>query len=130
MISEDLSSPTPELEPLLDAVRRELIADEIDHTRLRASLERLLVYLSSPEGRTDANCVATEQYFSLDDEIEGSSGDRLPEGFRSILFDIGGTLHDTVSAPRIAENFQSTPEQLLLRVRALPTEESPSLGSN
>ena len=41
----------------------------------------------------------------------------LPGQFQLILDDMGGCLHDTVSAPEIAENFDSIPEQLLVRVR-------------
>ncbi|MCC6547948.1 hypothetical protein IT570_12350, partial [Candidatus Sumerlaeota bacterium] len=43
----------------------------------------------------------------------------LPESFGEILNDMGGALHDTVTAPEIAQNFESTPEQLLERVRKI-----------
>ena len=45
----------------------------------------------------------------------------LPNPFHDIFADIAGALHDTVSAPEIAENFESTPEQLLKRARELST---------
>ncbi len=43
----------------------------------------------------------------------------LPESVQDILGDLGGALHDTVKYPKIAENFESTPEQLLDRVRRI-----------
>jgi hypothetical protein len=49
----------------------------------------------------------------------------LPEPFVDILADMGSALHDTVSAPLIAANFQSTPEQLLERARRLLTWSTP-----
>jgi hypothetical protein len=45
----------------------------------------------------------------------------LPEGYRHLLDDIGGALHDTISAPEIAQSLESTPEQLLARAQRLPT---------
>ncbi len=39
------------------------------------------------------------------------------EALADVLGDVGGALHDTVKVPEIAENFDSTPEQLLARVR-------------
>jgi hypothetical protein len=51
--------------------------------------------------------------------------DQLPEPFVDILNDMGSALHDTVSAPLIAANFQSTPEQLLERARRLLTWSTP-----
>jgi hypothetical protein len=35
------------------------------------------------------------------------------------MADLGGGLHDTITSPRIAEDFRSLPEQILERVRAL-----------
>lgn len=87
-----------------------------DRVELRASLERLLQFLSSPEGRTDANCRAVDDFFCQPEE-HGWSGewDHLPPEFQDILGDLGGALHDTVTAPEIAQDFDSTPEQLLER---------------
>jgi len=45
--------------------------------------------------------------------------DDLPEAYHDILADMGGALHDTITAPQIAENFDSTPEQLLARAHTL-----------
>ena len=45
--------------------------------------------------------------------------DNLPDDFRELLDDIGGMVHDTFSAPEIAENFASTVEQLRDRAERL-----------
>jgi hypothetical protein len=50
---------------------------------------------------------------------EAWDADELPESFVEILSDMSGALHDTVSAPDIAANFESTPDQLLERARRL-----------
>jgi hypothetical protein len=47
----------------------------------------------------------------------------LPDPFHDIFAHIAGALHDTASAPEIAENFDSTLEQLLKRARELSTEQ-------
>jgi len=46
-------------------------------------------------------------------------GDRLPQAYVDILADMAGALHDTITAPDIAANFESTPEQLLETARRL-----------
>src|SRR5713101_7860793 len=43
----------------------------------------------------------------------------LPDDFHDVLALIGHALHDTVRTPKIAENFDCLPEQLLDRVRRL-----------
>jgi hypothetical protein len=45
----------------------------------------------------------------------------LPESFHDVLAMMGEALHDTVQAPETAENFGCLPEQLLERVRHLPS---------
>ena len=87
-----------------------------DLQTLRSRIEDLLVFLASPAGRTHANCVAADSFFMHTDRWE-RGWDHLPEPYQDILGDLGGALHDTMSAPEIAENFDSTPEALLERLR-------------
>ena len=108
----------PELVPLLGAVYAEVSRPAADLRTLRAALEALLSFLASTIGRTHANCVATDAFFMHNDRWE-RDWDHLPEPYQAVLGDLGGALHDTVSAPEIAENFDSTPEQLLAQVRRL-----------
>jgi hypothetical protein len=74
--------------------------------------------LASPEGRSNANCSATDNFFLLREGWE-TDWDHLPGSFGDILGDMGAALHDTVEAPEIARNFESTPEQLLERIQAI-----------
>jgi hypothetical protein len=100
-----------ELEGLLHAVYNAFRAP----SALPDALEAVLVFLTSTPGRTDANCSVTDHFISATEaEWRG-----LEQPLRSILDDMGGTLHDAIYAPNIARTFGATPEQLLERVRAL-----------
>ena len=100
-----------ELEPLL----RTLFEALPDPAASRVALERLLTFLASPAGRTDANCTTT-YYFTTGAEPKWQS---LPAGLRAILDDMSGTLQDSVHAENIARTFEATPEQLLARLRTV-----------
>jgi hypothetical protein len=103
-----------ELEPLV----RDVHASFDDPATLIAALEALLVFLASDAGRSDANCSVVDQFISAS-EAEWTG---LAEPLRSILDDMGGTLHDAIHAPNIARTFEATPEQLLTRVRMLRSD--------
>jgi hypothetical protein len=103
---------------LVQAIQSILTKDVIDFAALKHSLIELFEYLSSENGRTDKNCCAVDSFF-MHDELWAERN--LPNPFHDIFADIAGALHDTVSAPEIAENFESTPEQLLKRARELST---------
>ncbi len=101
------------LQALMQSVRTALFASPLDPATIKASLIALFEYLSSPVGRTDANCCAIDTFFCLDDDLPL---ERLPEALQDVFAHMDA-LHDTITAPDIAENFGSTPEQLLERVR-------------
>lgn len=75
--------------------------------------ERLLLFLRSPAGRTNANCVAADHFLGLRDGWGQVSWDHLPPELADVLSIAGDALHDTVAAPEVAQNFGCTPEQLL-----------------
>lgn len=79
------------------------------------ALERLLVFLASAEGRTDANCDTVHHFFAAT-EAEWSP---LPDPLRKIFDDMSGAMHETIYRPDIARTFESLPEQLLERVRRI-----------
>ena len=106
---------TPDLETLIAGVDRAVRKEPLDSDQCFRALEALLVFLSSSAGRTDANCTVTDQFFATYGEDILS---RLPVALRTIISDMGGTLHDAIYAPAIAANFESLPEQLLARLRA------------
>lgn len=84
---------------------------------LRAEVESLLVFLTSAEGRTDPNCWAVDWALNNSGLWEAIDEIEPPDVvLADVLRDMAGTLHDTVSAPDIAANFDSTPEQLLSRL--------------
>jgi hypothetical protein len=87
-----------------------------DPRSLKSALEELFMFLTTPDGRTDANCCATDAFFSAIDESDERL-QRIPPSLRNLVMTIGGALHDSVYAPHIASNFDSLPEQLLQRVR-------------
>ncbi len=103
---------------LVKAVQSILAHNVPDLSGLKKSLINLLEYLSSPNGRTDENCNAINSFFMFDDLWVDRN---LPDHFHEIFVDVSGALHNTVSAPEIAENFDSTPEQLLKRAKELNT---------
>jgi hypothetical protein len=107
-----------ELKKLVEAVKSCIIERPTDLKQLNSSLEGLLFFLTTPTGRTKENCKEADLYFLLDDD-HGFNFDHLPEDYQLILNDIGGQLHDTIKHSQIAENFESTPEQLLERIRKL-----------
>ena len=96
-----------ELEPLMRAVHSAFG----DDTALTAALERVLMFLTTPQGRTDANCDVTDHFIALSEERWRESS------LAPILSDMGGTLHDAIHAPNVARTFEATPEQLLERLR-------------
>ena len=120
--SKSKGSVSPRLEPLLKDSYDNLIRTPADFVAIKDSLVTLFSFLTSPEGRTDANCWATDLFFSIDDDWEKPWAD-LPDAFVDVLRDAGGCLHDTIRYPEIARNFDSTPEQLLQRTKGLNVEQ-------
>jgi len=109
------SEPAPELKPFAHRLYNSLVTNPLDLSEVRSALECLLVLLSSSVGRSDANCMAIDSFLSLGE----FSWPELPDAFQDILADMASILHDAVSASEIAANFESTPEQLLVRVRKI-----------
>ena len=111
-----LQHVAPVLVPHVRRLHNALAVRPLDLQSARSAMIALLEFLCSPAGRTDSNCRAVDTFLMLD---ECWLSDELPESYHEIVADMGGALHDTVTAPHIAENFDSTPEQLLARARAL-----------
>ena len=112
-----------ELKPLLSVVYNQIHSSKVNLQLLKESLINLLLFLSKPENCTNSNCKAVDLFFCVDDHWN-KRWDDLPEDYQHILNDIGGCLHDTISNPDIAKNFDSTPKQLLERIEKLNKEET------
>ena len=109
-----------ELRPFLASVYEAVLASPPNLKALKSSLETLLAYLSSA-GRTNANCWAADLFFCNSEGWERDWTDQeLPDEYQEVLARMGEALHDTVTSPDTAENFQCLPEQLLKQVQQLP----------
>jgi hypothetical protein len=109
-----------ELNQLIPSVCEAIDARPADILAVKKTLDALLAFLASPAGRTDANCVAVDDFFLLPENYGWDPiWDHLPGPLIEILADIGGALHDSITVPEIAESFESTPEQLLKRLRSI-----------
>lgn len=106
-----------ELRPLLRRVYSEVLAAPVDLSALKGSLAALLEYLRD-QGRTNANCWAVDLFFCVSEGWERNWTDP-PDDFNDVLALMSQALHDTVQSPKIADNFECLPEQLLDRVRRL-----------
>ncbi|MFP5247551.1 MAG: hypothetical protein ACLGH0_12740 [Thermoanaerobaculia bacterium] len=84
-----------------------------DPASLTSALERLLTFLASESGRTDANCSTTYYFITATEDAWRDA----PEPLHAILDDMSGTLQDSIHAPQIARTFEATPEQLLARLK-------------
>lgn len=113
-----LTDGTQALHSHLFRVRDSISDNATSLEAIKSALVELLVYLSSPEGRTSESCTTTDTFFQLHDNY-GFNWFHLPEELQLILEDIGGQLHDTLDHPVTATNFASTPEQLLTRIHCL-----------
>jgi hypothetical protein len=113
--SDAFREADPVLQPLVHELHDRLTDTSLNLAAIKRAMIALLEFLRSPAGRTDANCRAVDNFFFHDDSW---LSDRLPEAYRDVIAHMDA-LHDTISAPHIAKNFASTPEQLLARARSL-----------
>jgi hypothetical protein len=112
------SKPDARVVASLEQIRSEMLLPEPSVERLRLLVTDLLTFLASGKGRTDSNCRFVDYGLMNDDDVWSrielvESADPI---LAEVLGDMAGALHDTVRAPNIARNFDSTPEQLLARL--------------
>jgi hypothetical protein len=118
--ARDGEAASPELKPLLRQVYEDVLTAPVNLPDLRRSLMELLRYLGEA-GRTNANCWATDLFFGSPEDLweRDWSEQNLPDDFHDLLAIMGEALHDTVTSPEIARNFDCLPEQLLERAKRL-----------
>jgi hypothetical protein len=115
--------PSPIVLELTEAVMLTSTAEAANLAELRASLIALAEFLTTPAGRTHANCVTVAR---LLDRVEGwrrvnrnrTRWQYLPEEHQDLLRCFGG-VQLTIADPDLAELMETTPEQLLSAARAL-----------
>jgi hypothetical protein len=107
---------SPQLEILLQAIQESLSAPVFEAKRSRTAFIQLFEFLASPAGRSDANCRRVGAV--LLGLLSDSSLESAPRSFTEFVAS-ADCLHDAIENPSIAENFESTPEHLLRKARAL-----------
>jgi hypothetical protein len=107
-----------ELDELLNQLRSAVLSPRFSRKKALYAMGALLSWLNRPENNTDGNCRNVD-YFVAYEIVSETGYENIPKDIRDILFDMGATLHDTHTSPQIADNFESTPSQLLDRVRKL-----------
>jgi len=110
-----------ELKTLLSSVYNQIHSSKVNLELLKESLTNLFLFLDKAENCTNSNCKTVDLFFCIEDHWN-KKWDDLPEDYQHILNDIGGCLHDTISNSDIAKNFESTPKQLLERIKKLNEE--------
>ncbi len=114
-ITRDGENVSLELRPLLQQAYEKIVEQPPKLSDIKVALENLLIYLTTPSGRTTANCFATDLFFALEDwDVDWEI---FPGSFTDIIGEMGGALHDTITKPEIAKNFGGLPEQLLERIQ-------------
>ncbi|MDD5681453.1 MAG: hypothetical protein PHI59_09470 [Candidatus Omnitrophica bacterium] len=95
-----------------------MIRRPVNIMALTDSVIGVLTFLTSAEGRTDANCWTVDLFLTIDDDWE-EEWPEMPDALYDIIFDMGAQLHDTFKSPEVARNFESLPEQLLDRAKKI-----------
>ena len=113
--SETFRGADPALQPLVETLNTKLKHRPLDFSGIKAALITLFEFLASPTGRTHPNCRAVDGFFFYDRSWIDAE---LPDSYHDVFAHMDA-LHDTFGAAHIAQNFDSTPEQLLARARNL-----------
>ena len=107
-----------ELLELVNQLKSAIISPEFSRMEAITAMYNLISWLTKPENNTDSNCKFVDSFVAY--EISPNPEKKeIPEDIYAILFDMGATLHDTHTSPKIAENFDSTPALLLERIQKL-----------
>lgn len=105
------------IEEHLEAITNITKSNTISNKQLLFILKDLFEYLSSPYGRTDENCKIVDSFLTDNDDFNFDDGS-IDEKIVNIIGHCDA-LHDTILSPSIADNFSSTPEQILAMINDL-----------
>jgi len=117
-VTEAVLEEENSLAKLLAALKASLGREPHNAVAVYDSVEALLVFLVIPSNDTGENCRQVD--IAVCRALADCEPSDLPKELAGIIEGLGGILHDTHSAPHIARNFESTPNQLLARLRSIP----------
>lgn len=106
-----------ELQDRVSALTDALSQVPVQRLHLAQAMLEVVHYLEGP-GATDAHCRSVAVYFIVSKNA-GLDRSHLPPDLASIMNDIAGAMHDAISAPQSAGNFQATPVQLVERLQVV-----------
>jgi hypothetical protein len=107
-----------ELQELVNRLKSAIMSPKFSRKEAISAMYDLISWLNTPENNTDNNCRYVDSFVAY--EISPNpENKKIPEDVYAVLFDMGATLHDTHTSPKIAENFDSTPTLLLERIQKL-----------
>jgi hypothetical protein len=113
---------TKSLQDGLAGLRKALGCRARGSVAVARAVQGILEFLCSPSNDNDENCASAGHFILLDlledPEIKAAVSE-LPDELGLIIEDMGSFLDDVHTAPDIARNFESTPQQLLERLRKL-----------
>ena len=115
--------PSPVVIELAEAVMLESTAEAVSLTAVRASMIALAEFLTTVTGRTHTNCVTVARLIDRVERWRRVNRNRarwqdLPEEYQDLLRSFG-CLELTFADPELAEQMETTPEQLVTAARAL-----------
>ncbi len=117
------AEPSPVVIELTRAVMFASTAEPAILAEVSASLVALAEFLTTPAGRTHANCVTVARLLDRVESWRRVNRNRarwqcLPEAYQDLLGGFGG-VQMTLADPDMADLTETTPEQLLAAARAL-----------
>ena len=109
-----------ELRQSVAALVRQLTTKPRGSSSIKHSCEEVLKLLCRKTSYTSENChiIDVVVRLALEDAGEELQGE-ISQDLYQVLWDMGGQLHDSIQACEVAENFASTPQALLARLREM-----------
>src|SRR3989338_1832423 len=105
---EKCRNASPDLKPLLKQLHDRYLSRPADLKTLKLVLRDLFVFLSSPKGKTQANCWMVDRFLSDHEGKWKLNLSHLPQEYQDIL-DEAQALHGAADEPQ----FHTAPEEIL-----------------
>jgi len=105
------------IQNLLEQLKHVCSESNISEERIKSAIAAILLWLNDSDNNTDENCRRISIFIVT--QVSNNVYERLPQDIQEVLFDMGAALYDTHTATQVAENFSSTPQQLLDRIKKM-----------